>query len=119
RERRGDILPLAQHFIRKYDEENNRDISDQLSPEVLALLEQYTWPGNVRELENVMERAVVIAPGDEVTRQCLPAEIADPSNAPRGHAARERDIPCSSPRRAPSRSPSTPRTCPTTRPAST
>ena len=81
RERREDILPLAQHFIRKYDEENGRDISDQLSPEVLALLEEYTWPGNVRELENVMERAVVIAPGPEVTRQCLPAEIADPSKA--------------------------------------
>ena len=81
RERREDILPLAQHFIRKYDEENARDVSDQLAPDVLALLEQYTWPGNVRELENVIERAVVIAPGPEVTRQCLPAEIADPSKA--------------------------------------
>jgi DNA-binding NtrC family response regulator len=48
---------------------------------VLALLEQYTWPGNVRELENVIERAVVIAPGPEVTRLCLPSEIADPSKA--------------------------------------
>src|SRR5918999_3815539 len=81
RERREDILPLAQHFIRKYNEENGRDISDQLAPDVLALLEQYTWPGNVRELENVIERAVVIAPGREVTRQCLPAEIQDPQKA--------------------------------------
>jgi DNA-binding NtrC family response regulator len=81
RERREDILPLAQHFIRKYDEENNRNISDQLAPDVLALLEQYTWPGNVRELENVMERAVVIAPGREVTRQCLPADITDPQKS--------------------------------------
>src|ERR671936_234342 len=81
RDRVEDILPLAQHFVSKYNEENNRDISDQFSPEVLALLEEYTWPGNVRELENVMERAVVIAPGPEVTRQCLPAEIADPSKA--------------------------------------
>ncbi|HEX9919491.1 MAG TPA: sigma-54 dependent transcriptional regulator, partial [Pyrinomonadaceae bacterium] len=56
RERREDILPLAQHFIRKYNEENARHISDQLAPDVLALMEAYTWPGNVRELENVIER---------------------------------------------------------------
>src|SRR5437868_10486062 len=81
RERREDILPLAQYFIRKYNEENARHVSEQLAPDVLALMEAYTWPGNVRELENVIERAVVIAPGPEVTRQCLPAEIADPSKA--------------------------------------
>jgi DNA-binding NtrC family response regulator len=81
RDRREDVLALAQHFIRKYNEENGRHVNDQLAPDVLALLEQYTWPGNVRELENVIERAVVIAPGPEVTRQCLPAEIADPSKA--------------------------------------
>jgi DNA-binding NtrC family response regulator len=81
RERREDILALAQHFIGKYNEENGRQVSDQLSPEVLQLLEQYSWPGNVRELENVIERAVVIAPGREVTRQCLPADILDPQRA--------------------------------------
>ncbi|HLL15424.1 MAG TPA: sigma-54 dependent transcriptional regulator [Pyrinomonadaceae bacterium] len=81
RERREDILPLAQHFIRKYNEENARHISDQLAPDVLALMEAYTWPGNVRELENVMERAVVIAPTDEVTSQCLPTEICEPEKS--------------------------------------
>ncbi len=81
RERREDILPLAQHFIRKYNEENARHISDQLAPDVLALMEDYTWPGNVRELENVMERAVVIAPTDEVTSQCLPTEICEPQKS--------------------------------------
>ncbi|HEV2799708.1 MAG TPA: sigma-54 dependent transcriptional regulator [Pyrinomonadaceae bacterium] len=81
RERREDILPLAQHFIRKYNEENARHISDQLAPDVLALMEAYTWPGNVRELENVMERAVVIAPTDEVTCQCLPTEICEPQKS--------------------------------------
>ncbi|MGH9943592.1 MAG: sigma-54-dependent transcriptional regulator, partial [Pyrinomonadaceae bacterium] len=45
RERREDILPLAQHFIRKYNEENRREISEQLPPEALALMEAYTWPG--------------------------------------------------------------------------
>ena len=59
RDRREDILPLAQHFIRKYNEENARNVSEQIAPEVLALLESYSWPGNVRELENAVERAVV------------------------------------------------------------
>jgi DNA-binding NtrC family response regulator len=96
RERREDILPLAQHFIAKYNEENGRQVSDQLAPEVLALLEQYSWPGNVRELENVVERAVVIAPGREVTRQCLPADILDPQRAlglgPSAHAGPAVDV---------------------------
>jgi DNA-binding NtrC family response regulator len=78
RDRREDVLPLAQHFIRKYNEENARKVSEHIVPEVLALLEAYSWPGNVRELENAIERAVVIAPGDDVTRECLRSEIADP-----------------------------------------
>ncbi|MGA9994284.1 MAG: sigma-54 dependent transcriptional regulator [Pyrinomonadaceae bacterium] len=81
RDRREDILPLAQHFIRKYNEENGRQVSEQIGPEVLALLESYSWPGNVRELENTIERAVVIAPGDEVTRECLRTEISDPQSS--------------------------------------
>jgi len=78
RDRREDVLPLAQHFIDKYNEENGRNVSEQIAPDVLALLEAYSWPGNVRELENAIERAVVIAPGDEITRECLRPEIADP-----------------------------------------
>lgn len=81
RDRHEDILPLAQHFIRKYNEENGRQVSEHVNPEVLSLLENYSWPGNVRELENAIERAVVIAPGDEVTRECLRREIADPQAA--------------------------------------
>jgi DNA-binding NtrC family response regulator len=78
RDRREDVLPLAQHFIAKYNEENGRHVSEQIAPEVLALLEAYSWPGNVRELENAIERAVVITPGDEISRECLRPEIADP-----------------------------------------
>ena len=80
RDRREDILPLAQHFIRKYNEENGREVSEQIAPEVLALLETYSWPGNVRELENAIERAVVIAPGNDVSRECLRPEISDPES---------------------------------------
>lgn len=80
RDRREDILTLAQHFIRKYNEENGRQVSENLAPEVLALLEAYSWPGNVRELENTIERAVVIAPANEITRECLRPEISDPQS---------------------------------------
>ncbi|HEX7295837.1 MAG TPA: sigma-54 dependent transcriptional regulator [Pyrinomonadaceae bacterium] len=80
RDRREDILPLAQHFIHKYNEENGRTVSEQIAPDVLALLESYSWPGNVRELENAIERAVVIAPGDDVTKECLRPEISDPQS---------------------------------------
>lgn len=78
RDRREDTLPLAQFFIRKFNEENGRKITESIAPDVLALLENYSWPGNVRELENAIERAVVIAPGDEITRDCLRKEISDP-----------------------------------------
>jgi DNA-binding NtrC family response regulator len=86
RDRLEDILPLAQHFIQKYNEENARNVSEQIAPEVLALLEGYSWPGNVRELENTIERAVVIAPGDEISKECLRPEISDPkSNVSTSH----------------------------------
>ena len=81
RARREDILPLAQHFIRKYNDENARSVSENLNPEVLNLLENYFYPGNVRELENVIERAVVIAPDDEITVDCLRAEVRNPELA--------------------------------------
>ncbi|MEP6946424.1 MAG: sigma-54 dependent transcriptional regulator [Acidobacteriota bacterium] len=81
RDRREDVLPLAQHFIRKYSKENARNISENLLPEVLALLEGYYYPGNVRELENIIERAVVIAQTDEITVECLRPEVRDPDLA--------------------------------------
>lgn len=81
RERKEDILPLAKHFIRKYNEENGREMSENISPEVLALLENYYYPGNVRELENIIERAVVIAPTDELTAECLRPEVLHPEMA--------------------------------------
>lgn len=81
RQRPEDILPLTKHFIRKYNDENLRTISENLSPEVLSLLENYHYPGNVRELENIIERAVVIAATDEITVECLRPEVRDPALA--------------------------------------
>ncbi len=81
RDRKEDVLPLAQFFIRKYNEENARQISESISPSVLSLLESYYYPGNVRELENIIERAVVIAPTDEITADCLRPEVLNPELA--------------------------------------
>ncbi|HZS04575.1 MAG TPA: sigma-54 dependent transcriptional regulator [Blastocatellia bacterium] len=84
RDRQADILPLAQHFIRKYNEENGRTISEQLTPEVLKALEAHAWPGNVRELETAIERAVIVARSDTLTLDCLREEIINP---PAAHAS--------------------------------
>src|SRR5207253_3574202 len=81
RERREDILPLAQHFIRKYAADNGRDVSDQISAPVLSALEAYNWQGNVRELENVIERAVIIARGKTIEREDLRDEVLNPQRA--------------------------------------
>src|SRR5215470_10177350 len=78
RDRAEDILPLAQHFLRKYAAENGRAISDHVSPEVLSLLEAHRWPGNVRELENVIERAVIVARGSQISKEDLREEIINP-----------------------------------------
>jgi DNA-binding NtrC family response regulator len=82
------VLPLAQHFIRKYNAENARQISDHVSSEVLSLLEAYNWPGNVRELENVIERAVIIARGDELKQEDLREEVRNPQRAAQAGAQR-------------------------------
>jgi len=75
RDRHGDIPLLAAHFLRKYARELGRT-PPRLGEDALAQLERYAWPGNVRELENLIERAVVLCRGSEITAQHLPGEIA-------------------------------------------
>ncbi|MFQ5451555.1 MAG: sigma-54-dependent transcriptional regulator [Nitrospinaceae bacterium] len=80
RERKEDIPPLLDHFIRKYNaERRNKPKIQTVRPEALSILEKYGWPGNVRELENVVERAVVLENGDEIRVSSLPDEITTPS----------------------------------------
>jgi two-component system, NtrC family, response regulator AtoC len=64
RERREDILPLAEHFLAKASLENRRALSS-VGEDAKAALWAYSWPGNVRELENTVERAVVLSKPDE------------------------------------------------------
>ncbi len=78
RERSEDIPLLVQHFIDKYQEENRRN-KMAVDSSALKILMDFPWPGNVRELENVIERAVVLAPGDTVTSDLFPNTITSPA----------------------------------------
>ena len=83
RERREDIGVLARHFLHKYTVESGKQLRG-ISPEALALLEAAPWPGNVRELENVIERAVLLADGDEINPGHLPRHLQHPPPAEPG-----------------------------------
>jgi DNA-binding NtrC family response regulator len=74
RQRREDIPLLVEHFLKKFSAENDK-IVRQVAPEAMRALLDYTWPGNVRELENVIERAVVLAPGQMVGLDLMPDHI--------------------------------------------
>jgi DNA-binding NtrC family response regulator len=74
RDRCEDIPALVVHFLNYYSEANNRYVV-RVHPNALALMQAYHWPGNVRELQNYVERAVVMADGDELTEQLLPDTI--------------------------------------------
>ena len=76
RERREDIVPLVQHFLKKYAPEMSREIVD-IEPDALDALARYDWPGNIRELENVILRALAGAEGDRLTLSDLPLSIRD------------------------------------------
>ena len=89
RERREDILPLAEHFAARYSAANGLP-ERMIAPAVALRLHGHSWPGNVRELENAMHRAVLLATGREIGPDAMefpamsdptPAEAAAPHSA--------------------------------------
>jgi len=74
RERKTDILLLAEHFLEKYARENRKEIR-RLSTPAIDMLTQYHWPGNVRELENCIERAVVLCEESVIHSYHLPPTL--------------------------------------------
>lgn len=74
RERPEDIPELVAHFLQIYNEENDRYVV-HIQDKAMQALQAYRWPGNVRELQNVIERAVVMATGDELTCDLLPGSV--------------------------------------------
>ncbi|MFO0678923.1 MAG: sigma-54 dependent transcriptional regulator [Polyangiaceae bacterium] len=73
RVRGGDVILLAEHFLRRFNEENHRNI-EGFTPKAAAKIRGYRWPGNVRALENVVERAVVMCEGPFIDADDLPFE---------------------------------------------
>ncbi|MCC7087240.1 MAG: sigma-54-dependent Fis family transcriptional regulator [Pirellulales bacterium] len=74
RQRREDVSELVGHFLNLYNEDNERYVV-HVEKKALEALQEYHWPGNVRELQNVIERAVVMATGDELTCDLLPPGV--------------------------------------------
>jgi len=85
RERKEDVLPLAQYFVAKHCRQATLHVKT-ISPEAQVFLLQYDWPGNVRELENAMERGVVLGSAGVIRAEDLPEVLVETEPAP-GHAA--------------------------------
>ena len=74
RERKSDILLLADYFVEKYSKVNQKPVR-RISTAAIDLLMSYHWPGNVRELENCMERSVLLCPGKSIEANHLPPTL--------------------------------------------
>ena len=86
RERRGDIMLLADHFVEKYSEKNRKTVR-RISSSAIDLLSSYHWPGNVRELENCIERAVLLSTDEVVHAYHLPPSLQSAESTNTGLAS--------------------------------
>ena len=80
RNRLGDILLLAEEFLKQFAEKYDKRLLG-LDPKVTKALQEYSWPGNVRELKNVIERAVVLTNSERVGIGDLPARVGGPASS--------------------------------------
>jgi DNA-binding NtrC family response regulator len=78
RERKGDIPLLLDHFIKKFNKENKKNVKT-VSKEAMELMMNYEWPGNVRELENLIERVIVLSANDQIQANELPFSLINVS----------------------------------------
>jgi DNA-binding NtrC family response regulator len=90
RERREDIPVLVEFFLKRYAEQNRREVR-RVHPDAMRLLRDHDWPGNVRELQNYVERAVILGDGPELNVGHLPPQLRGES-APRPIRARGGDL---------------------------
>jgi PAS domain S-box-containing protein len=75
RERKSSIIPMAEYFLRTYNEKYNLNV--KISKDLYRYFYVYKWPGNVRELRNLIERLTITAMGDEVTIEDLPSRMIE------------------------------------------
>lgn len=90
RDRVEDVLPLARFFLRKFGRALGRPVAG-ISPEVADRLLRHPWPGNVRELQSVIEYAVALCNGDQLSLEELPEELRDAPLEPQAHPVRSLD----------------------------
>lgn len=76
RDRKGDIMTFARHFLNLTNEELNKKVKG-FSPEVEEIFQKYIWYGNLRELKNVVKRATLLTDGDYIEDRSLPFEIVN------------------------------------------
>jgi len=74
RDRKSDIPLLVQHFLKRCNENQDRQVK-VISDETIQMLANYSWPGNIRELGNFIERMVVLSVGDNITPRDLPEKV--------------------------------------------
>lgn len=79
RSRRGDILILAEHFVKKFSEKLSKQIKG-FTKRALKIVYEYNWPGNVREVENTIERCIIITDSDMIDVDDLPAHLRTAEN---------------------------------------
>jgi transcriptional regulator with PAS, ATPase and Fis domain len=82
RERSGGLTALTHYFLAEFGRMYNKNLR-AVSAEALRCLESYSWPGNVRELKNVIQRAVLVAKGEELTPELLPTRIRNAGKSDR------------------------------------
>ncbi|HKP12128.1 MAG TPA: sigma 54-interacting transcriptional regulator [Blastocatellia bacterium] len=80
RERKSDVLQLADHFLEKFAREHNKHIK-RISTPAIDMLTAYHWPGNVRELENCVERSVLVCDGQVIHGHHLPPTLQTASES--------------------------------------
>lgn len=78
RERREDIILLANYFLETFSKEFNRKVKG-FTKESIEEMSMYHWPGNIRELKNVVERALILDTSDTITVQCVPLKSYSPA----------------------------------------
>jgi DNA-binding NtrC family response regulator len=84
RERKDDIVPLAEIFLRRYAEKYHRPL-DGLDAGAAEVLKSQRWSGNIRELQNCMEKAVILSEGTRLTPKDIKTEHTQAASAPTGN----------------------------------
>jgi sigma-54 dependent transcriptional regulator, acetoin dehydrogenase operon transcriptional activator AcoR len=96
RERKEDVPLLVSHFLEKHNHQLGKSVN-RVTDEVMECLTAYSWPGNVRELENIIERAMNLVAGDEISMEFIPPRLrqkreAEPAAGIKPMTEMERDL---------------------------